>query len=227
MYKKILFSFLLVAILCIPITVLAEETTGLVLQGPQQQMSFSIDEAFTIDLQIQDSLDVYGVEGHLTFDPAILEVVDMDTTIDGVQVQGGTFINPTDEYVFVLQNQADNIQGTIDYALALRNPAPAANGDGLLMSITFRPKAEGETNITIADSLLVSSQVTKIVHSAEPLLVNIANPSAITINEVSMTESISDYFGLISVGVFLLILSFVFALYVLLKKRTTLLAIDE
>ena len=198
-----------------PMLVFAEETTSLTLQGPQQAR-IPVNELFTINLQIKDSVDVYGIEGHLAFDPAILEVVDMDATTEGIQVQGGTFINPADEYVFVLQNQADNTQGLIDYALALRNPAPAASGDGLLMQITFRPKAEGKTDITITDSLLVSSDVTKVPHSVESLLVNISNSDTTAIYGLTSFTSTTHYFWLI-IGGLLLLLSFAFVLYYILK----------
>ena len=221
MYKKSVFIFLLVTILCVPAAALAEDTTSLLLQGPPERRLFYVNESFTVELQIKGGLDVYGVEGHLTFDPAILEVVDMDAKTDGTQVKAGSFIDPATDEVFVLQNQADNVQGTIDYALALRNPAPAVSGDGLLMSITFRPKMGGETNITIADSLLVSSEVTKIDHSTQPLSVTIAEPGVVVVgNQESTAESPYQTVGLIIVGGFLLILSCIIALFVFLKRQT-------
>ncbi|MDX1523986.1 MAG: cohesin domain-containing protein, partial [Anaerolineae bacterium] len=88
---------------------------------------------------------VYGTEVHLSFDPAIVEVT---------SVTHGDFLSPDpDNEAFVLENDADNIEGTVDYALSLLNPAPPAEGNGLLLQVTFQAKSEGETSIELVNSL--------------------------------------------------------------------------
>jgi hypothetical protein len=68
--------------------------------------------AIAVAIHIENATRLYGAEVHLAFDPARLEVQDADPDTEGVQIQAGDFPSPD----FVVQNQADNVKGTIDYA---------------------------------------------------------------------------------------------------------------
>lgn len=102
-------------------------------------------QGWTVSAFIEKSPQIYGADMRLTFDPGVLKVVDSDTTQDGVQVGHGKFLDATQG--FVLRNQADNENGVIDYVLALLNPAPPVEGDGLLAQVTFQANGEGETTV--------------------------------------------------------------------------------
>ena len=84
-------------------------------------------------IKIENVANLTAVELHLSFDPDVLEVLALND---------GGFLKAD----FPLQNTYDNAAGTIDYAVAQINRAPA-NGSGRLLEIVFRAKAEGQAPI--------------------------------------------------------------------------------
>ena len=79
----------------------------------------SVGEIFTLDIEIQAGEQPFdGAEAHLDFDPTYLRVVNTD----GVEVDK---ITPVTTWLdTVLQNSADNSQGTIDYAAGVLTSEP-------------------------------------------------------------------------------------------------------
>ena len=117
--------------------------------------SLALGGTLSLELRALDVTDLYGVEAHLAFDPAVLEVVDADAAAPGVQVElVGSFIRPD----FVAQNAADNSRGTIDIAFVQVNtedkPAVPATGSGTLARIEFRAKAAGTSAISFREFIL-------------------------------------------------------------------------
>jgi PKD repeat protein len=117
----------------------------------EEQINLGTGNERTLSVLAENIPPVYGVDVRLTFDPAILEVVDADETAPGVQSAHGGFIDPSRS--FILQNQADNENGTVDYALTLLHPAPPAAGYGEVVRITFRAKADGWATVVLDDVL--------------------------------------------------------------------------
>lgn len=93
----------------------------------------------TTSVWVEDVQNLYGVELHLKFDPAVVEVVDANPAQDGVQAASGSFLQAD----FVALNQADNEAGTIDYAMTQLAPTPAASGSGSILVISLRGKTLG------------------------------------------------------------------------------------
>lgn len=100
----------------------------------------------TVDIHIADVTDLYGADVQLTFDPALLEVVDADSSTDGVQIQPGTFLSAD----FVVENTVDLAAGTIDFAITQMAPQDPVSGSGVLATITFEGKADGTSAIAFA-----------------------------------------------------------------------------
>ncbi|MEK7812747.1 MAG: hypothetical protein AAB296_03215, partial [Candidatus Desantisbacteria bacterium] len=69
-----------------------------------------------LKIDIKDAADFMAGEVHLSFDPNVLEVIDSLPTIDGVNIQPGTY--PVGS-VWTLTNNADNELGKIDYAVGM------------------------------------------------------------------------------------------------------------
>lgn len=107
-----------------------------------------------LEIRVDNIVQLAGAEVHLTFDPALLEVVDAEPSTEGVQIAHGDFLSPD----FVVQNSADLTNGTVDYAIACMRLDQAASGSGVLARITFRALAEGETLVTISGALLADMQ---------------------------------------------------------------------
>lgn len=109
-------------------------------------------EAVTVAIHIENATRLYGVEVHLAFDPASLEVQDADPDTEGVQIQTGDFPSPD----FVVQNQADNAKGTIDYAVTQLAPREAIDGSGVLATITVKGKGESASPLTFVEVKLAN-----------------------------------------------------------------------
>lgn len=113
--------------------------------------SLAVGQEMTVSILVESAPLVYGADVRLLFDANLLQVVDANNDLAGVQVQPGDFLDPA--HGFELQHHVDNEAGTIDYALALLNPAPPVEGDGLLIEITFRASAVGAATLSLAEGL--------------------------------------------------------------------------
>jgi len=82
-----------------------------------------------VAVRIEDVQALYGLDIRLSFDPAVVEVVDADPNTSGIQLSPGDLL----ALDFSIRNTADNAEGTIWFALTQLNPS----------EITFKGKAEG------------------------------------------------------------------------------------
>ena len=96
--------------------------------------SFQVNNLVTTSVYVEDLEDLIGFEAHLSFDPNVLEVMEL---------KNGGFIQAD----FIVQNTFDNTAGTIDYAVA-QIDSPPAKGSGMLLKIIFRAKAPGQSSIS-------------------------------------------------------------------------------
>jgi hypothetical protein len=109
-------------------------------------------DAVTVAIRIENATSLYGVEVHLAFDPARLEVQDADPDTEGVQIQAGDFPSPD----FIVQNQTDNARGTIDYAVTQLAPREAVDGSGVLATVTVKGKDKGTSSLTFVRAKLAN-----------------------------------------------------------------------
>lgn len=119
---------------------------------PASQM-MTCGEVSTFRINIRDVADFYGVQFRLTFNPAVIEVIDPDgDPANGIIVPGPIF--PTNEF-FVGQEIIDNGTGQIDYAITLlRIPkAPPFAGSGTLAEITVRALAAGVSPLVFGPAI--------------------------------------------------------------------------
>ena len=151
MKRQMLSILAVLALLLGSSTALANGGSGVRLRLSASDASLEVGQEIIMDVLVEDAPTIYGADVRLVLDPGLLEVVDADENADGIQLEPGGFIDA--EKSFVLQHGADNEKGTIDYALALLNPAPPVQGDGLLVRVTFRAKTEGQATVSIADGL--------------------------------------------------------------------------
>lgn len=109
----------------------------------------------SLTLLIENAEGVYGIDVRASFDPALVEVVDADLTVDGVQMTPGTFPQPD----FSVRNTVDNAAGTLMYVVTQVNPTPPASGSGLVLSIQIRGKSQvGQSPFTIVFVELVDRE---------------------------------------------------------------------
>lgn len=115
--------------------------------------TLALGEEVAVEVVIADAVDLYGASVHLTFDPAVLEVVDADPGLEGVQVIPGSFPGPSEQPGDILVNVADNAAGTVDYGYTLLDPAPPVSGSGVLATVRFRGIGEGTSPVALAAAL--------------------------------------------------------------------------
>ena len=112
---------------------------------------FDPDEEREVTVEVTGAESIFAVEVSLTFDPAIVQVVDADPEEEGVQVELGGLI----EADFVVLNEADNEEGEVRVAYSQLAPAEPADGDGDLLTITFQAgEAGGDALIEIENAVL-------------------------------------------------------------------------
>jgi hypothetical protein len=113
-----------------------------------------------VTLEIEDVQNLYGADVDLSFDPDLLEVVDVDPVTPGVQIERGDFPDPAQGAVAA--EEADNVTGMVSYAITLKSPVSPASGSGTLCAITFRAKAVGTSALTIQSAELLDEQAVEI-----------------------------------------------------------------
>jgi len=144
----------------------------------------------TLEVRVDDVVQLAGVELSLTFDPALLEVVDADPSTEGVQIAHGDFLSAD----FVVRNAADPAAGTVDYAIACMPLDRAVSGSGVLARITFRALAEGETLVTIRSVLLADMQ-------QQPIAVEETESGVIVIGRSGPSPAVWALIGLVAAAV--------------------------
>lgn len=129
----------------------------------------SAEGVVTVEVQAENVTDLYGLELHLKYDPAVLEIQDSQADQAGIQIEPGTLL-PVNQG-FVVANQADPSQGTVMYALTLLNPAQPVSGSGPVVRITFKILQDAPSTINVERSTLVSVNLETIPAETAPLTI--------------------------------------------------------
>ena len=123
-----------------------------------QMLKAQIGEQTTVDLVVEKVSALYKAQLHIRFDPEVLEVIDADPAVEGIQVEPGTLPAPD----YIVQNRANNQIGTIDYALTQLPPRKPGEGDGVIARITFRAKKAALSQILLDQFLLADTEGSSI-----------------------------------------------------------------
>jgi hypothetical protein len=100
-----------------------------------------------------------GVEVHLRWDPALVEVLDTDLATPGVQIEPGNLFLGYATYRPPHGNEANNAAGTLIYALSLTGEQVGVNGAWSVARITFHAKSSGTTVLAFyGDTLMANPQ---------------------------------------------------------------------
>ncbi len=122
-------------------------------------LQVAVNQTANAAVEVRDVAGLYGADIALSFDPQAVEVIDADSNTAGVQVALGTFLDAG----FTLRNTADNIGGTVRFAMTQLNPSEAKNGSGVLIVISLRGKEIGvRTPITLTSVQLAQRDGTKL-----------------------------------------------------------------
>jgi len=121
--------------------------------------SWTIDGCGYIDVYIHlaNVHDLYAVDLELSFDPAFLEVMDLDTARSGDNLEP---VNTWFKSDYIVYNDAfnetidENQAGTIRYVATQQRTAEPVDGEGDIAKIRFRAKAIGSGDIAITSAEL-------------------------------------------------------------------------
>lgn len=127
--------------------------------------SVQVNDTVNVLIKVENVANLTAFESHLSFDANVLEVV---------KVINGDFVKAD----FSVQNTFDNAAGTIDYAIAQINSAPA-KGSGTLFEIVFRAKAAGDSPIRFRGT------------QAAPAGILLSDPNGIVLQVSLMEGSVS------------------------------------
>ena len=129
-----------------------EAGTDYTLSTPRVGYTFSessihTGDTFTLDISAEDVYNLAGWQFDIAFDPVVLEVL---------RVSEGDFLNPEGGATFFQRGRIDNTAGKITKLSSARLSDDGVNGRGALLSVTFRAKAAGRTQLKLENFQLAA-----------------------------------------------------------------------
>jgi hypothetical protein len=148
-----------------PAEAAGKNSSSIWLDGPDQAIQ---GETISYDITT-DAAGLFGVQLELSFDPAVLQVVN-------AQLTPGVCPQPD----FVQANSANNTTGVIEYVVTQLNPTPPCNG-GVVASFQFEVSptaADGPTAVEFDEVIMGDNDGTEIPVTAVDLNLQIG-PKAV------------------------------------------------
>ena len=142
-----------------------EEGTEYTVMPPGVGFTFSATETnllagdtFTLNLNAEKVSDLAGWQADIAYNPNVLEAV---------EVNEGDFLKAEGGNTFFQDGTIDNTTGKITDLFSARISESGVGGTGILMSVTFKAKAGGETQVTL-ENFEFSSISGKVIPSVPP-----------------------------------------------------------
>jgi hypothetical protein len=126
------------------------QNADVVLQFAPSSLQVAVGETIDVAVAVENVTGLYGFDIAVGFDPAVVEVVDFDPDLEGIQVALGLFLDPG----FVIFNQASNELGQLRLVMTQLNPSEAKSGTGNLLVIRFRSLRAGATPLLLLEGQL-------------------------------------------------------------------------
>ena len=117
-------------------------------------VTLGVSEVFSVAVRVDAIENLYGVQLALSFDPDVVEVVDADPFMPGVQIETGSFLTPD----VVPRNLASNTEGTIEYQASLQGVKPGVSGSGTLAWIELHGVNAGQSPVAFTTVVLSDPQ---------------------------------------------------------------------
>jgi len=115
-----------------------------------------------VDLAVvaHDLVDVYGMQIVFDFDPDVLQIVDANPDVPGVQIAQGDL--PEADRAFFAENRVDAANGQIFFTWTLLKGEPL-QGSGIVARIRVRGRGPGRSPLTVSE-LMVSDPTARPIH---------------------------------------------------------------
>jgi hypothetical protein len=134
-------------------------------------INLTIGQAAAIDVWVGNAANVSGYTVQLDFDPQMVQVLDADPALSGVQVRPGNFFAASQTHTTV--NLVNNTYGRLIYAISLSNPTAPLFGNGILISFDLQAVGSGTSSLSLSQSELLSPD-------GNTLSITVQNPQVFT-----------------------------------------------
>ena len=152
------------------------QTTATLALSPTSS-TVAINQNFTVNINLNtagapvDGVDIYS----LHFNPAILQVVDSNTSLTGIQITSGSLLLDANGNPGTVINSADNTAGTIRFAQASAG-GTSFTGSGVFATITFQGIVNGTSAVTF-DFTAGNTSDTNVAYQGVDRLSSVTNAS--------------------------------------------------
>ena len=136
-------------------------------------------DTFTLQLKAENIPDLAGWQSDITFDPAVLKVNN---------VREGNFLKQGGGRTHFLKGTIDNTEGRITDVGSARISEGGVSGEGILLSVTFTAKANGESRLSLRKFQAGSSLGESIPSRPPDIVITVGEPS---ISDVGDTKFFS------------------------------------
>ena len=121
-------------------------------------------DTFTVTVEIKDVMDLGAYSFELTFNPAVLEALDVTL---------GDFLGSTGRSVVELGPTISNTVGTLAYGAASFGEQEGPNGSGVLATITFLAVEPGDSPLKLENTQVTDTQAKPIEHCTKEARVRV------------------------------------------------------
>ena len=139
-----------------------------------------VGDTFTLDLNAEDVYDLAGWQFDVSFDPTILEAI---------EVNEGDFLKTGGATTFFQKGTIDNTIGKITGLSSASLSGDGVSGTGVLLSVTFSAKASGNTQLALSNFQFGS--ITGDLISAGPHEVEIVIEGQLATGDVNRDGQVS------------------------------------
>ena len=143
--KRPILFFLIISICSFGLTS-AVEAQAIARAGLLEDMEIRPGVEVEIPIDIEDVVDLYGIDIELKFDPEFWEFRDADPRREGIQPATGTFLDPG----MTLFNIIDPEEGRIHLVLSQVNPSVGKSGKGNILVLYATALKTGTTSFEVS-----------------------------------------------------------------------------
>ena len=142
------------------------------------------------EVRVADVANLYGVQFRVNFDPGVVQVVDADPNMPGVQMEIGSLFSGKN--YFVARNTVSNTTGVGEFVVTLVAPATPISGTGTLAVITWQGKNAGQSPTTL--TLTGLAPASPLCHSIENGNIRVGTPGPVISGRV-LLQAAQDHSG--------------------------------
>ena len=145
-----------------------------------QVAQVGVGDTFTLHLRTDNITDLAGWKSDITFDPAVLKVNN---------IKDGSFLRQGGGRTHFLKGTIDNTNGRITSVGSTRISEGGVDGEGILLSVTFTAKANGESQLSLR-KFQAGSSIGETIPSRPPdITITVGEPPDSDVSDTTFSLS--------------------------------------